>query len=77
LEKILFTRLFAFLPLPCRTHPDIALLSPQALNDELSKIENALKKILGIKPKFFRPPYGSFNQAALDVLESRGYSSEF
>lgn len=59
-----------------RTHPDISMITSQSLHDELTKIEVALKKILGIKPKFFRPPYGSYNQAALEVLESRGYSSK-
>jgi len=53
------------------------MISREALHEELTRIEDALKKILGIKPKFFRPPYGSFNEEALDVLESRGYSSEF
>lgn len=52
------------------------MISPEALHTELTKVEDALKKILGIKPKFFRPPYGSYNTAALEVLHSRGYHSE-
>lgn len=52
------------------------MISPEALHTELTRVEVALKKILGIKPKFFRPPYGSYNAAALQVLEERGYHSK-
>jgi peptidoglycan/xylan/chitin deacetylase (PgdA/CDA1 family) len=31
-------------------------------------------KILGVKPKYFRPPYGNYNQNAVNVLKDRGYS---
>lgn len=65
-----------FLLYTARTHADIAMISPEALHTELTRVEVALKKILGIKPKFFRPPYGSYNAAALQVLEERGYHSK-
>ena len=35
-------------------HADIATLSADELNDELQYVEDALKKILGVKPRFFR-----------------------
>ncbi|GAA97177.1 carbohydrate esterase family 4 protein [Mixia osmundae IAM 14324] len=56
------------------THADITKLSASELNKQLDLVENAFRKILGIKPKWFRPPYGAYNQAALDVLGNRGYS---
>lgn len=55
------------------SHPDIALLTDAELNDEITKVETALMKILGVKPRFFRPPFGSYSDASLKVLESRGY----
>lgn len=59
------------------SHADITKLSASQLNQELEKVEVALKKILGIKPKLFRPPYGNYDDDALEVLAQRGYSSEF
>lgn len=56
-------------------HVDITTLTGPELVADLERVEVALKKILGIKPKFFRPPYGNYNQAQLDVLASRGYTS--
>lgn len=35
-----------------------------------------MKKILGVKPRLFRPPYGNYNDESLRVLSNRGYSSE-
>ncbi|GAA6040004.1 hypothetical protein JCM8097_002663 [Rhodosporidiobolus ruineniae] len=55
------------------THPDIATLTPAQLNKQLDIVETALQKILGVKPRLFRPPYGSVSQANMDVLKKRGY----
>ncbi|KAL8279655.1 hypothetical protein RQP46_007968 [Phenoliferia psychrophenolica] len=55
------------------THPDITTISAAAFENEITLLETALQKILGIKPKYFRPPYGSYNNAALAILKKRGY----
>ncbi|GAA6059944.1 hypothetical protein JCM10212_003084 [Sporobolomyces blumeae] len=55
-------------------HDDIATLSVDELNQQLQLVEDAFKKILGVKPRFFRPPYGSYNAQALQVLKQRGYT---
>lgn len=34
-------------------------------------------KILGLKPLYFRPPYGSYNDLVLQVLAERGYKKVF
>lgn len=62
-------------PSTYRSHADITQLSEDDLNEELHKLEIALKKILGVKPKLFRPPFGNYDDAALSVLANRGYSS--
>ncbi|GJN93944.1 hypothetical protein Rhopal_007003-T1 [Rhodotorula paludigena] len=56
------------------SHPDIAKLSEAQLHKQLDLVEGAFKKILGIKPRLFRPPYGSYNDRALKVLQQRGYT---
>lgn len=48
-----------------------------ALFVELSKVEDAFVKILGVKPRYFRPPYGNINDNVLNVLSERGYTSAF
>jgi hypothetical protein len=59
-----------------RSHADITTLTESDLDEELRKVEVALKKILGIKPRLFRPPYGNYNEDSLRVLSNRGYSSK-
>lgn len=44
---------------------------------ELSRLEDAFVKILGLKPLYFRPPYGSYNDLVLQVLAERGYKKVF
>ncbi|KAG0145354.1 hypothetical protein CROQUDRAFT_716147 [Cronartium quercuum f. sp. fusiforme G11] len=36
-------------------------------------VEQLKHKILGVTPKFFRPPYGEINQNNLNILKKRGY----
>ncbi|GAA5870576.1 hypothetical protein JCM3774_003712 [Rhodotorula dairenensis] len=55
------------------THQDIKTLTSEELHRELDLLETALWKILGIKPRFFRPPYGEFDSKSLKVLKQRGY----
>ncbi|KAI9629808.1 hypothetical protein KEM48_012588 [Puccinia striiformis f. sp. tritici PST-130] len=45
----------------------------QQLSYQLELIENAMIKILGVKPLYFRPPYGEYNDLVLQVLHDRGY----
>ncbi|KAH9822171.1 family 4 carbohydrate esterase [Melampsora americana] len=40
---------------------------------QLELLEQALIKILGVKPLWFRPPYGEYNDVTLQVLAERGY----
>ncbi|PLW57542.1 hypothetical protein PCANC_02624 [Puccinia coronata f. sp. avenae] len=55
------------------SHANISTLSVRELHRELDLNEEALIKILGIKPKFFRAPYGEHTKENLKVLKERGY----
>ncbi|KAH8823256.1 carbohydrate esterase family 4 protein [Flagelloscypha sp. PMI_526] len=55
-------------------HPDLATLSYDQVNEEFRRIDDALLRIHGIMPAFMRPPYGSYNDAVLDVGSRRGQS---
>ncbi|TYJ53856.1 hypothetical protein B9479_005475 [Cryptococcus floricola] len=59
------------------SHPDLTTLNEAQINTELKKVEDAMIKILGVKPKYFRPPYGNLNDLALKVLGQRGYTKVF
>jgi len=55
------------------THPaGITKLSDEQLTDELTKLNDALYNIIGVKPNFFRPPLGEYNDANLRVIEKCG-----
>ncbi|WWC71124.1 uncharacterized protein I206_105077 [Kwoniella pini CBS 10737] len=59
------------------SHPDLTKLSEDEINQELEKVEQAFIRILGLKPLYFRPPYGSYNDLVLNVLAQRGYKKVF
>ena len=43
-------------------------------HDEFWRVEQAMQKILGLRPKYFRPPYGKYNDQVLAVASQRGYT---
>lgn len=59
------------------SHADITSLDEAGINEELEKVETAFINILGLKPLYFRPPYGNINDLALQVLGQRGYKKVF
>lgn len=55
------------------THPHMLLLSmPENIN-QVVRTEALINNITGQNPYLFRPPYGEYNQAILNVLASLGY----
>lgn len=59
------------------SHPDLTKLDYNGIDQELEKVEAAFIKILGLKPTYFRPPYGNYNDLVLQVLRDRGYQKVF
>jgi len=56
------------------SHPlnGITQLSDEQLESELTNLNNALYDIIGVKPNFFRPPLGEYNERNLKVIEKSG-----
>jgi len=54
------------------SHPHLPNLSKTQIDDEMSRIELALERILGVTPAFMRPPYGEYNNDVLEVAYTRG-----
>ncbi|SPO07431.1 related to deacetylase [Cephalotrichum gorgonifer] len=55
------------------SHPDIATLSSSALEEQMSKLDDALADIIGKTPTYMRPPFFSWNSQNLATLGALGY----
>jgi peptidoglycan/xylan/chitin deacetylase (PgdA/CDA1 family) len=53
-------------------HKDLATLSSSQITSEMSRVDQALERIIGVKPAFVRPPYGSYNNLVRQVAHTRG-----
>ncbi len=47
------------------THPDLALLSAIDILSQIDRTSHALEEAIGVRPIFFRPPYGSLSSQVL------------
>ncbi|CAG8553795.1 8693_t:CDS:2 [Cetraspora pellucida] len=56
------------------SHPDLTLVNQTEVFYQITSLEKALKKILGLVPKYLRPPYGSYNDEVINTIESLGYT---
>jgi len=59
------------------SHQDLTQLSYDQILDEMNKITDAVYKVIGKKPVFMRPPYGSGrgNQTVMGALQGLGYNA--
>ena len=51
------------------THPDMTKLSRSEIRNELSTNISLVEEITGVKPKLFRPPYGYYNNALIEICD--------
>ena len=56
-------------------HTHSADLTQEQFSNQLILLEDALVKILGVLPAFYRPPYGEISDSNIAVLASRNYSA--
>ncbi|GEM_PF-981722 len=54
------------------THPFMPNLSPVAMRHELELTQGAFKKLLGVEPVLFRPPYGGWSPELRDIYQDMG-----
>ncbi len=57
------------------SHPDLALLSPAALQGQLVRTSNAIEATIGIRPTLFRPPYGILSVEVLTQVYHLGLTT--
>ncbi len=54
------------------SHPDLQLHSKARTVEELSKTNDIIEKTLGVKPTWFAPPSGSFNEITVQTAHELG-----
>jgi len=47
------------------SHPDMAFLSPTSIQLQLASTSNVIQRVIGVRPLYFRPPYGSMSVPVL------------
>ncbi len=58
-------------------HADFSEIDRQRMADEITECDNYLRKTFGYTSSFFRFPEGSYNESALELVSSMGYTSVF
>lgn len=53
-------------------HKDLTTLTSAQINSELSRVELAFQRLLGVTPAFLRPPYGNYNDLSRQIAKQRG-----
>lgn len=51
------------------SHVDAKRVSKKVLYDEYKKTQEIIENLINHQPRLFRPPYGSFDSQALDIME--------
>ena len=54
-------------------HPHLNLLTVDQILSQIEKSEKIFKESLDLKPRYFRPPYGEYNEAVEKIIEEKGY----
>lgn len=55
------------------SHENIKTLSSTHFIKEIEKTADEIEKVIGLRPKYFRPPYGEYSEETLKYLFSKGY----
>ena len=56
------------------SHPKMAKLTSDQLRNEILRTERLLNEIADYRPKFFRPPEGSFKKSSEELAEANDYT---
>lgn len=57
------------------SHPVMTLLSAQAIVTQLTSTSRAIQDAIGVRPTFFRPPYGAINSTVLANARYLGFTT--
>lgn len=51
------------------THPDLTTLSYEEQLDEIKSVNDRVEEIIGVRPRFIRPPFGLFDENTIKAIE--------
>ncbi len=57
------------------SHPVLTYLSAQAIQSQLTSTTNIIQATIGVRPTFFRPPYGTINNTVLAQAKKLRYTT--
>ena len=57
------------------SHPDLATFSAQAIQSQLTSTSKIIQATIGVRPTFFRPPYGAINNTVLAQARNLHYTT--
>ena len=52
------------------THPNMPQLSREQMTDEIESCNKKIESVTGVCPTLFRPPYGDYDNATIETLNS-------
>lgn len=55
------------------SHKQLHTLTPQQLEEEVNRTDNAIYRAVGIRTRLIRPPYGGLSDSVIQYLRDRGY----
>jgi peptidoglycan/xylan/chitin deacetylase (PgdA/CDA1 family) len=55
------------------THNDLSELNATQVKWEMLQLEDEIYEIIGVRPRYMRPPYGRLSDVALKVIQQLGY----
>ena len=57
------------------THPKMSTLSREKIKAELETMSDNAEKIIGVRPRLFRPPYGDYSNQVVLTARELGYET--
>ena len=57
------------------SHPNMGLLSSSDISTQINLTSDTIQKTIGVRPTFFRPPYGVFNSSVLTQANLLGLTT--
>ncbi|KAF9341268.1 hypothetical protein BGZ91_009901 [Linnemannia elongata] len=56
------------------SHKDLSKMDARHVRKEMTDLDNAIKALIGVKPRYMRPPFGSLSITARRTLGAMGYN---
>ncbi|RKP11195.1 polysaccharide deacetylase [Thamnocephalis sphaerospora] len=55
------------------SHADLTAIGSDQIRSEMTLLDDQLRRLIGVKPTYMRPPYGAVNDQVLNVMRQLNY----